>query len=99
MIALSRREFVVTKELGNGVHLLHEEPDHTLAIVAVCWLPGRETRPHDHGTCTIHSVANDTPAITLTLHVYGKHLNFGPRSQFHVEKHTESRRRTVLREG
>ena len=28
-------------EQGFGFHLLHEEPDHTLAIFAVSWLPGR----------------------------------------------------------
>jgi predicted metal-dependent enzyme (double-stranded beta helix superfamily) len=135
------------EEQGNGVHLLHEEPDHTLAIVAVCWLPGRETPPHNHGTWaavagvdgpernifwrraddgsragyaeleragekvvevgdvltmptgTIHSVANDTTAITLTLHVYGRHLNFSPRSQFDIDKRTESPRRTVWRQS
>ena len=25
---------------GFGAHLLHEEPDHTLAIFAGAWLPG-----------------------------------------------------------
>jgi hypothetical protein len=33
---------------------------------------------------TIHSIANDTDAVALTLHVYGKHLNFSPRFQFDV---------------
>ena len=33
-----------------GVHRLHEEPDHTLAIFVVTWLPGEETPPHDHAT-------------------------------------------------
>ena len=141
------RHYEALQDQGNGVHLLHEEPDHTLAIVAVCWLPGRETPPHNHGTWavvagverternvfwrrlddgtraghaalerigekvigvgellamptgTIHSVANDTREITLTLHVYGRHLNFSPRSQFDREKHTESPRRTVWRES
>ena len=151
-VALSKewllpRHYEALEEQGNGVHLLHEEPDHTLAIVAVCWLPGRETPPHNHGTWavvagvegsernvlwrrrddgaragyaelektgekvigvsdllamptgTIHSVANDTMEITLTLHVYGSHLNFSPRSQFDLETRTESPRRTVWREG
>ena len=140
------RHYEALEKQGNGVHLLHEEPDHVLAIVAVCWLPGRETAPHNHGTWavvagvegpernifwrrvddgsragyaelerigeqvvgvgdvlsmptgTIHSVANDTTAITLTLHVYGRHLNFSPRSQFDVDKRTESPRQTVWRE-
>jgi len=141
------RHYEALQSQGNGVHLLHEEPDHSLAVVAVCWLPSRETPPHNHGTWavvagvdgsernifwrrlddgtregyaelervgekaigigevlamptgTIHSVANDTSATTLSLHVYGKHLNFSPRSQFDVERHTESPRRTVWREG
>ena len=140
------RHYEALQEQGNGVSLLHEEPDHTLAIVAVSWLPGRETLPHNHGTWavvagvdgpernvfwrrlddgtraghaelervgekvigvgdvlamptdTIHSVANDSSEITLTLHVYGKHLNFSPRSQYDVQKNTESPRRTVWRE-
>ena len=151
-LALSRtwllpRHYEALEDQGNGVHLLHEEPDHTLAVVAVCWLPGRETLPHNHGTWalvagvdgpernvfwrrlddgtrpgyaklerigqkvirvgdvlamptgTIHSVANDTDSITLSLHVYGRHLNYSPRSQFDVDKQTESPRRTVWREG
>ncbi|HSC94516.1 MAG TPA: cysteine dioxygenase family protein [Burkholderiales bacterium] len=150
--ALSRqwllpRHYEALPEQGNGVHLLHEEPDHTLAVAAVCWLPGRETPPHNHGTwavvagvegpernifwkriddgtrpgyaqlerigekvvgvgdvlampaATIHSIANDTDHVTLTLHVYGTHLNFSPRFQFDVERHSVSPRRTVWREG
>jgi predicted metal-dependent enzyme (double-stranded beta helix superfamily) len=141
------RHYEALEKQGNGVHLLHEEPDHTLAIVAVCWLPGRETLPHNHGTWaivagvdgpernifwrrvddashagyaelerineqtigvgevltmptgTIHSVANETNAVTLTLHVYGRHLNFSTRSQFDVAKRTESPRRTVWTEN
>ena len=40
-------------EQGFGVHLLHEESDHTLAVVVVSWLPGRGTPPHDHGTWAV----------------------------------------------
>ena len=36
-----------------GVHKLHEEPDHTLAIFVVTWLPGEETPPHDHETWAV----------------------------------------------
>jgi predicted metal-dependent enzyme (double-stranded beta helix superfamily) len=36
-----------------GVHWLHEEDDHSLAIVVVTWLPGEETPPHDHGTWAV----------------------------------------------
>lgn len=38
---------------GFGTHLLHEEPDHSLAIFVVAWLPGRGAPPHDHGTWAV----------------------------------------------
>ena len=38
---------------GFGVHLLHEEADHSLAVILVNWLPGRGTPPHDHGTWAV----------------------------------------------
>ena len=31
---------------------------------------------------SIHSVANDTDRVTISLHVYGKHVNYTTRSQF-----------------
>lgn len=125
-------------EQGFGVHLLHEESDHTLAIFAFSWLPGRGTPPHDHGTWAlvagvdglemnqlferiddrsrlghaqlkkigekvfgagevlampsggIHTVWNETDKVTLSLHIYGKHINFTGRSQFDPEKQTET---------
>lgn len=40
-------------EQGFGVHLVHEEPDHSLAILALAWLPDRGTPPHDHGTWAV----------------------------------------------
>ena len=40
-------------EQGFGVHLLHEEPDHSLAVLVVNWLPGRGAPPHDHGTWAV----------------------------------------------
>ncbi|OGL01187.1 MAG: hypothetical protein A3E31_07680 [Candidatus Rokubacteria bacterium RIFCSPHIGHO2_12_FULL_73_22] len=123
---------------GFGVHLLHEEPDHTLAVFAVAWLPGRGAPPHDHGTWAvvagvdgpetnvfwerlddrsragyaelrkrgetvfgpgdvvsflpdaIHSVENRTDRVTVSLHVYGKHLNYTGRSQFDPAARTET---------
>lgn len=123
---------------GFGVHLLHEEPDHTLAVLALSWLPHRGTPPHDHGTWAvvagvdgleknefferaddrsrpghaelnkvgekvcgvgdvlamppgmIHSVWNETDAVTVSLHIYGKHINFTGRSQFDLEKRMET---------
>jgi predicted metal-dependent enzyme (double-stranded beta helix superfamily) len=38
---------------------------------------------------TIHSVTNDSDRVTLSLHVYGKHINFTRRSQFDLERHAE----------
>jgi predicted metal-dependent enzyme (double-stranded beta helix superfamily) len=35
---------------GYGVHPLHQEPDHTLIVIAVSWLPGTYMPPHNHGT-------------------------------------------------
>lgn len=123
---------------GFGVHLLHEESDHSLAILTVSWLPSRGAPPHDHGTWAvvagvdgpekneffervddrkragyaelkkigekvcgvgdvvaipsgmIHSVWNDSDAISVSLHIYGKHINHTGRSQFDLEKRTET---------
>ncbi len=36
-----------------GLTLLHEEPDHTLAVFVVAWLPGRGVPPHDHGSWAV----------------------------------------------
>ncbi len=125
------------REQGFGAHLLHEEPDHSLAVFAASWLPGRGAPPHDHGVWaivvgvdgsernvlfertddrsrpgyaelrpigeqvlgpgeviampsgTIHSVSNDSERVTLSLHVYGKHINFTHRSQFDLEQRVE----------
>jgi predicted metal-dependent enzyme (double-stranded beta helix superfamily) len=135
---LEARMYETDLEQGFGVHLLHEEPDHTLAIFAVSWLPHRGTPPHDHGTWVvvagvdgpetnrffervddrsstgqaelkeigkkifgfgdvvamptggIHAVWNDTDKVTLSLHVYGKHLNFTGRSKFDLATKTET---------
>ena len=37
----------------------------------------------------IHSVANETGAKTLSLHVYGRHPNHTARSQFDADAKTE----------
>lgn len=121
---------------GFGFQLLHEEPDQTLSVAALSWLPGRGTPPHDHGTWgvvvgvegdevntfwlrtddrsqpghavieklqekvfppgavigltpdIIHSVRNDGDEISVSLHVYGKNINFTGRSQFDPERRT-----------
>jgi len=122
---------------GFGVHLLHEEPDHTLAIFAISWLPGRGAPPHNHATWAvvagvdgperntfwkrvddgsrpghaeivqsasktfgegevvsllpdgIHSVVNETDRVTMSLHLYGKHLNYTGRSTYDPDTQTE----------
>jgi predicted metal-dependent enzyme (double-stranded beta helix superfamily) len=38
----------------------------------------------------IHSVWNETDAVTVSLHMYGKHVNYTTRSQFDVERKTET---------
>lgn len=135
---LDQRHYECDAEQGFGVHLLHEEPDHTLAVFAVSWLPGRGAPPHNHGTwsvvagvdgpeknvfwkrlddgtrpgyaeirkqgekvfgpgevvsllpAAIHSVVNETDGLTVSLHVYGRHLNHVKRSQFDPEARTET---------
>ena len=130
-------QYEVHPQQGLGVHLLHEDPDQTLAAFAVSWRPGGGTPPHDHGdwgivvgvdgaeknvfweriddrtrpgyaelrkigekvffpgevvampTGTIHSVSNESARVTLSLHVYGRHLNFAQRSQFNPEQRSE----------
>ena len=39
---------------------------------------------------TIHTVWNETDQVTVSLHIYGKHINFTGRSQFDPEKRTET---------
>jgi len=135
---LEKRFFQTNPDQGFGVYLLHEEPDHSLAVFAVSWLPARGTPPHDHGTwaviagvdgpeknefwertddgrtagyaelkkvgekvCgvgevlamprgTIHSAWNETDAITVSLHIYGRHISHTGRSQYDLEKRTET---------
>jgi len=40
-------------EQGFGVHMLHEEPNHDLAVFLVSWLPNRCTTPHNHKTWAV----------------------------------------------
>jgi len=135
---LDKRIYEVHPDVGYGVYLLHEEPDHTLAVLAVSWLPQHGIQAHDHGTWavvagvdgpernvfyeriddrsrpgyaelgkigekvfgvgdviampagTIPSVWNDTDALTVSLHVYDKHIDHTGRSQFDPDARTES---------
>ena len=117
-------------EQGFGVHLLHDEPDYSLAVFVIAWLPDRGTLPHNHKTWAvvvglhgqeresfwrrldngtrpghaeiertaerlmgagdvsallsddIHSVWNCGGATSMSLHTYGRHINFTGRSEF-----------------
>lgn len=128
---------------GFGFHLLHEEPDHQLAVFVASWLPGRGTPPHDHGTWAvvaglkgcerntrwrriddgarpgyaeisvaeerlvgagdvvvmrngvIHSVRNEGVGVSVSLHIYGRHVNYTGRSQFDPEARREAPYRVV----
>lgn len=130
---LKPEHYHIDAEQGFGVHLLHEEPDHALAVFVVAWGPGKGAPPHDHGTWAvvagvegsernivykrlddrsksdyaeiavkddflivggeviamksggIHSVINESDAVSVSLHTYGKHLNYTGRSQFDTE--------------
>jgi len=130
---LGQKHYETDPEQGFGTHLLREEPDHTLAVFVVSWLPGRGAPPHDHNTWAvvagvegverniryqrlddgsrsgyaelkvkhdfnacegelicmktggIHAVRNETDKVSLSLHTYGKHVNYTNRSQFDVE--------------
>ncbi len=50
---LQPKYYEADEEQGFGVYLLHEEDDHSLAVILVNWLPGRGTPPHDHGTWAV----------------------------------------------
>ena len=50
---LQPKHYEADEEQGFGVYLLHEEADHSLAVILVNWLPDRGTPPHDHGTWAV----------------------------------------------
>jgi predicted metal-dependent enzyme (double-stranded beta helix superfamily) len=131
---LQKAHYVCDPTQGFGIHVLHEEPDHTLFVIAAAWLPGRGVAPHNHGTWAvvagvdgpernafwkrlddgsrpghakivkvaekdfgpgdvltllpdaIHSVRNETDAVTVSLHAYGYNLNMSGRLQFDPER-------------
>ena len=42
--------FECDEEQGMGITILNEEPDHSILVETVAWLPGRGVAPHDHQT-------------------------------------------------
>ncbi len=38
---------------GFSTHIMHHEPDATLAVILVSWLPGRFVPPHNHGSWSV----------------------------------------------
>jgi len=124
-------------EQGFGVHLLHEELNHDLAVFLISWLPDRGTTPHNHKTWAvvvgiegqeqemsydrlddgakpgyadlkrsgeqvmtagdiarcypehIHTVRNVGKDISMSLHTYGRHINYTGRSEFDIEHKRE----------
>lgn len=50
---VEEKHYQTNPEQGFAAFLLHEEPDHSLAVLAVNWLPDRGAPPHDHGTWAV----------------------------------------------
>jgi len=50
---LEGRFYKPDEETGFSAFLLHEENDHSLAVLAASWAPGLGVGPHDHGTWAI----------------------------------------------
>ncbi|GJL81865.1 MAG: cupin [marine bacterium B5-7] len=50
---LQDKHYETDSEQGFGAYMLHEEPDHALAVFVVNWMPGRGAPPHDHGTWAV----------------------------------------------
>ena len=38
----------------------------------------------------VHLVWNESDAVSVSLHIYGKHINFTRRSQYDTDKQTET---------
>jgi len=50
---LEPQHYETNDDQGFRPFLLHEEPDHSLAVLAINWLPGRGAPAHDHGTWAV----------------------------------------------
>lgn len=134
---VDRDKIVYNHDQGFGIQLLHQEPNHDLAVFLFSWLPNRGTLPHNHKTWAvvvglegeekeehfrrvddgstpghaelehtgdwtltsgdvtsclpedIHSVWNHGDDVSLSLHTYGRHINYTGRSEFDLEKNAE----------
>jgi glyoxylase-like metal-dependent hydrolase (beta-lactamase superfamily II)/rhodanese-related sulfurtransferase len=75
----ARPELVRSTERLSPDDLAAQLAAPTPPLVVVAFLP------HE-----IHSVTNETQAVTVSLHVYGKHLNYTGRSQFDLAAKTET---------
>jgi predicted metal-dependent enzyme (double-stranded beta helix superfamily) len=80
------RYYTCDEEQGFGVHLLHEEPDHTLAVFALAWLPDRGTPAHDHGTWAVVAGVDGDEKNT-----FWKRLDDGSRPGYAELKHNGER--------
>ena len=50
---LREEHYKTNPEQGYETFLLHEESDHSLAVMAINWTPGHNTPVHDHGTWVV----------------------------------------------
>lgn len=50
---LTPEKYETDDEQGFGAHLLHVEPDNSLAVFCIAWAPRNGTPVHDHGTWAV----------------------------------------------
>ena len=62
---------------GMGITVLNEEPDHSIFIETVAWLPGRAVAPHDHQTWGIVVGIDGTE-----VNVHWQRLDDGTKEDF-----------------
>jgi predicted metal-dependent enzyme (double-stranded beta helix superfamily) len=74
---------------GFSLHILHEEPNHDLAIFLISWLPNRGTPPHNHKTwAVVVSMEGDEQEISYERLDDGSKPGFADlkRGEAHVMK-------------
>ena len=62
---LEARHYECDTEQRFGAHLLHEEDDHTLAVIVGAWPPGHGAPPHNHGTWGVVAGVEGTETNTF----------------------------------